>query len=285
VTAAVLDGEAAAQAIFADVARRIDARVAAGGCRPLLAVVLVGDDPASATYVRMKRRNAERVGIGSADHHLPATATTADVLALVAELNADPDVSGILVQSPPPPQVDEDAVMAAIDPAKDVDGLTPASAGLLALGTPRLVPCTPAGIVHLLERSSVPIAGRDAVVIGRSNLVGKPVAQLLLQRHATVTICHSRTADLAEHCRRADILIAAVGRTYLVQPAWVKPGAAVVDVGTNRLDSKLVGDVAPEVAEVAGWLTPNPGGVGPMTRAMLLRNTLQAEEARRPLQP
>lgn len=283
-TATLLDGEAAAQAIFADVARRVKARVAAGGCRPFLAVVLAGDDPASATYVRMKRRNAERVGIGSADEHLPASATTGEVLEVVHRLNADPEVSGILVQSPAPPQVDEDAVMAAIDPAKDVDGLTPFSAGLLALGTPNLVPCTPAGIVDLLERHGVLIAGREAVVVGRSNLVGKPVAQLLLQRHATVTICHSRTADLAGHCRRADILVAAVGRTYLVQPDWVKPGAAVVDVGTNRLDGRLVGDVAPEVAEVAGWLTPNPGGVGPMTRAMLLRNTLQAEESRRPLQ-
>jgi len=282
-TARVLDGATVAQSILAEVAARIEARVAAGGSRPCLATVLVGDDPASATYVRMKQRRAERVGMASGDHHLPADATTAQVLNLVRTLNQDDEVSGILVQSPPPPGVDEDAVMAAIDPAKDIDGLTPHSAGLLALGTPGLLPCTPAGIIELLDRYEIALEGREAVVVGRSNLVGKPVAQLLLRRNATVTICHSRTADLAGHCRRADVLVAAVGRTYIVRPDWVKPGAAVIDVGTNRLDDKLVGDVAPEVAAVAGWLTPNPGGVGPMTIAMLLRNTLQAEEMRRPL--
>lgn len=282
-TARVLDGEALAKEVFGDVARRIEARVAAGGARPVLAVVLVGDDPASATYVRMKRRNAERVGIESVDHGRPATTGTAEALELVRELNRDERVSGILVQSPLPAQVDEPAVMEAIDPARDVDGLTPYSAGRLALGDPKLVPCTPAGIIELLDRYQIQIEGRRAVVVGRSNLVGKPVAQLLLRRHATVTICHSRTADLAAECRRADILVAAAGRAFLVQPDWVKPGSAVVDVGVNRVDGRLVGDVAPGVAEVAGWLTPNPGGVGPMTRAMLLRNTLLAEEARRPL--
>ena len=285
-TARVLDGTATAQTVLEEVARRIAERVAAGGTRPCLATVLVGDDPASATYVRMKQRRAERLGMGSGDHHLGVNAKTEEVLSLVRSLNADPDVSGILVQSPPPPQVDENAVMAAIDPAKDIDGLTPTSAGRLALGTPGLRPCTPVGILELLDRYGIELEGREAVIIGRSNLVGKPVAQLLLGRNATVTLCHSRTRDLAAHCRQSDVLVAAAGRTYLVQPDWVKPGAAVVDVGTNRLeDGRLVGAVAPEVAEVAGWLTPSPGGVGPMTIAMLLRNTLLAEEARRPLRP
>ena len=283
-TASVLDGAAVAKDVLEDVARRIEARVAAGGRRPVLAVVLVGDDPASATYVRMKRRNAEQVGIESLDHDRPGTATTAEVVELVRELNRDERVSGILVQSPLPAQVDEPAVMETIDPARDVDGLTPYSAGRLALGEPKLVPCTPAGIIELLDRHQIQVEGRRAVVVGRSNLVGKPVAQLLLRRHATVTICHSRTADLAAECRRADILVAAAGRAFLIQPDWVKPGCVVIDVGVNRVDGRLVGDVAPGVAEVAGWLTPNPGGVGPMTRAMLLRNTLLAEEARRPLQ-
>lgn len=282
-TARVLDGRAVSETIFAEVGARVRERLERGGPRPGLAVVLVGDDPASETYVRMKRRNSEQVGIDSPDHHLPRDASTEQVLELVDRLNRDDAVSGILVQAPLPPQVDYAAVVEAIDPHKDVDGLHPYNAGRLAIGTPNLVPCTPAGIIELLDRHGVELAGRRATVVGRSNLVGKPVALLLLYRHATVTICHSRSPDLAEECRRADILVAAAGRPYLVGPDWVKPGAAVIDVGVSRVDGRLAGDVAADVADVAGWLTPNPGGVGPMTRAMLLRNTLQAEEMRRPL--
>jgi methylenetetrahydrofolate dehydrogenase (NADP+) / methenyltetrahydrofolate cyclohydrolase len=282
-SATLLDGRAVSEAIFAEIAGRVRERLERGGSRPSLAVVLVGDDPASETYVRMKRKNSEQVGIESPDHHLPRESTTEQVLELVERLNRDERVSGILVQAPLPDQIDYAAVVEAIDPRKDVDGLHPYNAGRLAIGTPNLVPCTPAGILELLDRHGVELAGRRAVVVGRSNLVGKPVALLLLYRHATVTICHSRSPELAEECRRADILVAAAGRPFLVRGDWVKPGAAVVDVGVSRVDGRLVGDVSPEVAEVAGWLTPNPGGVGPMTRAMLLRNTLQAEEARRPL--
>ena len=282
-TAVLLDGRAVAATIFEEVGVRVRDRLERGGTRPSLAVVLVGDDPASETYVRMKRKNSEQVGIDSPDHHLARDSSTDEVLDLVRRLNGDDSVSGILVQAPLPEQIDYAAVVEAIDPRKDVDGLHPYNAGRLAIGTPNLVPCTPAGIIELLERYEVGIAGRRAVVVGRSNLVGKPVALLLLYRHATVTICHSRSPELADECRRADVLIAAAGRPFLVQPDWVKPGAAVVDVGVSRVDSRLVGDVGLEVAEVAGWLTPNPGGVGPMTRAMLLRNTLQAEEMRRPL--
>jgi methylenetetrahydrofolate dehydrogenase (NADP+) / methenyltetrahydrofolate cyclohydrolase len=282
VTARILDGRAVAESIYADIEARVRARVAAGGTTPRLAAVLVGDDPASTTYVRMKQRNLERVGMASSDHRLPATATTDEVVALVGGLNANEDTSAILVQLPMPPQVDAEAVIEAISPVKDVDGLHPFNAGRLALGEPIVKPCTPAGIVDLLGRYEVPVAGRRAVVVGRSNLVGKPVALLLLQAHATVTICHSRTADLEAVCREADILVSAIGQTFYIQPSWVKPGAAVIDVGVNRLDGRLVGDVAPEVAEVAGWLTPNPGGVGPMTRAMLVSNTYDAEVRRRP---
>ena len=282
-TAAALDGRAVAASIFEEVGAGVRDRLQRGGPRPSLAVVLVGDDPASETYVRMKRKNSEQVGIESPDHHLPRDAGTQQVLDLVQRLNADEAISGVLVQAPLPHQIDYRAVVEAIDPRKDVDGLHPYNAGRLAIGEPNLVPCTPAGIIELLDRYGVELAGRRAVVVGRSNLVGKPVALLLLYRHATVTICHSRSPDLAGECRRADVLIAAAGRPFLVQPDWVKPGAAVVDVGVSRVDGKLVGDVSLDVAEVAGWLTPNPGGVGPMTRAMLLRNTLQAEEMRRPL--
>ena len=282
-TAQKLDGRPAAEAIYAEVGARVRERLERGASRPGLATVLVGNDPASETYVKMKGRNCEQVGMASFDHRLPAESTTEQVLQLVRQLNADDAVSGILVQSPMPPQVDASAVVDAVDPAKDVDGLHPYNAGRLAIGDPTVLPCTPAGIMNLLDRTGVDPKGLHATVLGRSNLVGKPVALLLLMRHATVTLCHSRTADLAEECRRADILVAAVGQTYLVQPDWVKPGAVVVDVGTNRLEGKLVGDVDPGVAEVAGWLTPSPGGVGPMTRAMLIRNTLLAEERRRPL--
>jgi methylenetetrahydrofolate dehydrogenase (NADP+) / methenyltetrahydrofolate cyclohydrolase len=281
-TAMTLDGKALAETIYVEVEAKVHARLAAGGRRPHLAAVLVGDDPASATYVRMKQRNADRVGIASSDHRLPAGATTEEVVALVSGLNRDEEVSAILVQMPMPPHVDAEAVIEAISPVKDVDGLHPYNAGRLALGVPVVKPCTPAGIMELLARSRVPIEGRRAVVVGRSNLVGKPVALLLLQAHATVTICHSRTPDLAGICREADVLVAAIGKTFYIGRDWVKPGAAVVDVGVNRVDGKLAGDVAPEVAAVAGWLTPNPGGVGPMTRAMLVSNTYDAEVRRRP---
>lgn len=281
-TALVLDGKAVAESIYARIEARVRDRIAAGGTRPQLATVLVGDDPASATYVRMKQKSCERVGIASSDHRLPEIATTDEVVALVSGLNASEDVSGILVQMPMPPQIDAEAVVEAVSPVKDVDGLHPFNAGRLALGEAVVKPCTPAGIMELLRHYEVPVAGRRAVVVGRSNLVGKPVALLQLQAHATVTICHTRTEDLGSVCREADILVSAIGKTFYIQRSWVKPGAAVIDVGVNRLDGRLVGDVAPEVAEVAGWLTPNPGGVGPMTRAMLVSNTFDAEVRRRP---
>jgi methylenetetrahydrofolate dehydrogenase (NADP+)/methenyltetrahydrofolate cyclohydrolase len=282
VTALVLDGKVLAESIYAELEVKVRARLSSGGTRPCLATVLVGDDSASATYVRMKQRNAERVGIASSDHRLPATATTAEVVALVSGLNANEDVSAILVQMPMPPQVDAEAVVEAISPVKDVDGLHPFNAGRLSLGEPIVKPCTPAGIMALLEHHEVPVAGRRAVVVGRSNLVGKPIALLLLQAHATVTICHSRTAEIAAVCREADVLVSAIGKTFYIEPGWVKPGAAVIDVGVSRRDGRPVGDVAPAVEEVAGWLTPNPGGVGPMTRAMLVSNTFDAEVRRRP---
>ncbi len=281
-TARTLDGQLASAAIFAEIQAAITARIERGSSVPHLAVVLVGDDPGSHTYVRMKRRNAEQVGITSSDHRLPATASTEEVVALVSSLDSDPTVSGILVQLPLPNGIDAGPVVEAMSPGKDVDGLHPFNAGRLAQDNPTVVPCTPGGIMELLDRNEVPIEGRRAVVIGRSNMVGKPLALLLLGRNATVTMCHSRTEGLAEICREADILVAAAGRLHLVVPSMVKPGSAVIDVGANRLDGKLAGDVRPDVADLAGWLTPNPGGVGPMTRAMLLLNTLRAEERRRP---
>ena len=280
-TAVSLDGKSIAESIFAVIEAEVLARVAAGGNRPHLATVLVGDDPASDIYVRMKQRNCERVGISTSDHRLPATATTEEIVALVGGLNGSDEISAILVQMPMPAQVDAEAVVEAMSPVKDVDGLHPFNAGRLALGEPVVKPCTPAGIMELLARYEVPVAGRRAVVVGRSNLVGKPVALLLLKAHATVTICHSRTTDLAAVCRQADVLVTAVGKTFYIEPDWVKPGAAVIDVGVSRLDGRVVGDVAGGVDEVAGWLTPNPGGVGPMTRAMLVSNTYDAEVRRR----
>ena len=282
-TAVRVDGEEVANGILADVTERVRARVAAGLRPPHLSVVLVGENEASEAYVRGKHRDAERVGMTSSDHRLPATATTADVVTLVDALNRDPDVSGVLVQQPFPPQVDVPAVVEAVDPVKDVDGFHPISAGRLLLGQPGLVACTPAGIVRMLDHYGIELEGRRAVVLGRSNIVGKPAALLLLARNATVTICHSRTAGLPELCREADVLVAAVGRLWFVQPDWVRPGAAVIDVGVNRKpDGRLGGDVDPGVAEVAGWLSPVPRGVGPVTRAMLLANTCRAEEVRRP---
>ena len=277
-----LDGKASAARVLEEVTEHVRRRVAAGGSRPHLAVVLVGDNPASETYVRGKRRDGEKVGITSSDHRLPATATTAEVLALVTDLNRRADVSGILVQQPFPPQVAVGQVVESVDPGKDVDGFHPLNAGRLLLGEEGLVASTPAGILRLLDDHDVPIEGKRALVIGRSNIVGKPTAMLLLRRHATVTLAHSRTRDLAAVCREAEILVAAIGRAHFVTADMVREGAAVVDVGTNRLDGRLVGDVHPDVAGKAAWLSPVPGGVGPMTRAMLMWNTLWAEQRRVP---
>lgn len=281
-TAISLDGTEAARAIYAEIAAKVGERTLRGHRPPHLAAVLVGDDPASQTYIRMKRRNCEEVGFTSSDHRLGAGSSTEQVVDLVHQLNADENVSGILVQMPLPAGLDSTAVVEAIAPAKDVDGLHPYNAGRLALGHPVVKPCTPAGIMELLSRYQVPLAGRHAVVVGRSILVGRPVALLLVAANATVTICHSHTADLAGVCATADILVAAIGRPLHIRAEWLKRGAAVVDVGVNRIDGRLVGDVEPAAAAVAGWLTPNPGGVGPMTRASLVRNTFEAEVRRRP---
>jgi methylenetetrahydrofolate dehydrogenase (NADP+)/methenyltetrahydrofolate cyclohydrolase len=286
VTARVLDGRAVARQIYDEVSKAVSARVAGGGSRPKLATVLVGGDPASVQYIELKQNNARRVGIESEDHRLPATTTTEELLHLVTSLNADQSVSAILVQQPAPRQIDMRRIVMALDPVKDVDGFHPINAGLVAQGFPGGVePCTPAGIIELLDRAGIQIEGAEAVVVGRSNLVGKPTALLLLRRNATVTVCHSRTKNLATHTRHADILVAAAGRANLITKDMVKPGASVVDVSTNWADGRQVGDLGPGVDEVAGWLTPNPGGVGPMTRAMLIKNTFEAEVRRRPAKP
>jgi methylenetetrahydrofolate dehydrogenase (NADP+)/methenyltetrahydrofolate cyclohydrolase len=276
-SARVINGKAVAARVRAEVARDVEAFVADTGRRPGLATVLVGEDPASAVYVGGKQKACAEVGIQGFDHRLPADAPEDEVVALLATLNADADVSGILCQLPVPPHLDGVALTGLIAPGKDVDGLTPVSAGLLALGREGLRPCTPVGVMLLLEEAGVELEGADAVVVGRSNLFGKPMAQLLLAANATVTTCHSRTRDLAGVCRRADVLIAAVGRANMVQGDWVRPGAVVIDVGMNRLESGLTGDVDfAGASEVAAAITPVPGGVGPMTIACLLRNTLQA---------
>jgi len=281
-TARVLDGKAVAKQIYDEVNAAVMERISGGGSRPRLATVLVGEDPASAKYVELKQRNAHSVGIESEDHRLPSSTSTEELLALVDRLNRDDLVSAILIQQPTPKQIDMRRIVLALDPVKDVDGFHPLNAGLVALGLPGGVePCTPAGIVELLLRSGIPIEGANAVVIGRSNLVGKPTAMLLLQRHATVTVCHTRTKDLGAHTLTADILVAAAGRARLVSSEMVKAGAVVVDVSTNWVDGRQVGDLGPGVESVAGWLTPNPGGVGPMTRAMLIRNTYLAEARRK----
>jgi methylenetetrahydrofolate dehydrogenase (NADP+)/methenyltetrahydrofolate cyclohydrolase len=278
--AEIIDGKAIAQQVRAEVAADVDEWVQEGNPRPGLATVLVGDDPASAVYVGGKQRASAEVGIEGFDHRLPADATHEQVERLLGELNDDARVSGILLQLPTPPQVDGPALTELIDPAKDVDGLTPISAGLLAKGRPGLRPCTPQGVMELLRRHDVDLTGAEAVVVGRSDLVGKPLAALLLAANATVTTCHSRTRDLGEVCRRADVLVAAVGQPALVQGDWVKEGAVVIDVGTNRTDAGLTGDVDfAAAAERARLITPVPGGVGPMTIAMLLRNTLLAAKA------
>jgi methylenetetrahydrofolate dehydrogenase (NADP+)/methenyltetrahydrofolate cyclohydrolase len=279
-TATLIDGKAIAQQVRTELRREIESWVTGGGRRPGLATVLVGDDPASAVYVGGKQRACAEVGIEGFAHDLPAGTSEADVVSLLQELNADDRVSGILLQLPTPDHIDGSHLTTLIDPAKDVDGLTPVSAGLLAKGLPGLRPCTPAGVIELLHRYDVPLEGAEAIVVGRSDLVGKPVSALLLAENATVTMCHSRTRDLPEVCRRADVLIAAVGRPEMIQGSWIKPGATVIDVGINRTDSGLVGDVEfASATEVAGMITPVPGGVGPMTIAMLLRNTLQAARA------
>jgi methylenetetrahydrofolate dehydrogenase (NADP+)/methenyltetrahydrofolate cyclohydrolase len=259
------------------VRRDVEAHVAAGGQRPGLATVLVGEDAASAIYVGGKQKAGREVGINGFDQRLSADTSKAELVALIERLNIDPEVSGIIVQLPLPAHLDGTEMTSLVRADKDVDGLTAMSAGLLSLDRPGLRPCTPAGVMVLLEEAGVDLQGKEAVVIGRSNLFGKPMAQLLLQANATVTVCHSRTRDLPQVTRRADVLIAAVGRDRMVKADWVKPGAVVIDVGMNRSDDGLNGDVDFDVVQdVAGAITPVPGGVGPMTIAMLLSNTLHA---------
>ncbi|MGH7549719.1 MAG: bifunctional methylenetetrahydrofolate dehydrogenase/methenyltetrahydrofolate cyclohydrolase FolD [Gemmatimonadota bacterium] len=283
-TARPIDGRAVARRVREDVAAAASRLLKETGVIPGLAAVLVGDDPASATYVRMKGKACEEVGLVSRTIRLPATTLEPELLGLIGELNEDPEVHGILVQLPLPEQIDTGRILIAVDPDKDVDGFHPVNAGRLATGDGSgFVPATPAGIMRLLEATGIPLRGAEAVVVGRSNIVGKPTALLLLHAHATVTICHTRTTDLAAHTRRADILVAAAGKAGMITAEMVQPGATVIDVGSNRVDDpasergyRLVGDVDPAVALVAGWLTPVPGGVGPMTIAMLLDNTLEA---------
>lgn len=290
-SATLIRGTAVAAELRAEIRARVE-RLATAGITPGLAVILLGDDPASRSYVRGKRKAAAELGIAALDHDLPAATTEAGLLGLIARLNSAPAVHGILVQLPLPAHVREDAVIEAIHPDKDVDGFHPVNAGRLVLGQPGFVPCTPAGILELLVRSSVPLAGRHAVIVGRSRIVGRPLSILLSQKgprgDATVTVCHSRTPDLAAHCRRADILVAALGRPRAITADMVKEGAAVIDVGVNRVGTEaggkavLAGDVdfAP-VAERAAFLTPVPGGVGPMTITMLMHNTVLAAEQTR----
>ena len=280
--ARVIDGKAVAKRLRDEVA----ARAAALPFQPGLRVVRVGDDPASGIYVRNKDRAALAAGFDSATLHLPAETGEADLLALIARLNADPAVDGILVQLPLPPQIRQEAVVDAVDPLKDVDGFHPVNAGLLATRQGSLVPCTPKGVMHLLREAGARLPGARAVVLGRSQIVGRPMLQLLLDADCTVTVAHSRTRDLAAECRRADVLVAAVGRPEMVRGDWVAPGAVVIDVGINRRpDGRLVGDVCfAEVAWHAGAITPVPGGVGPMTIACLLENTLDAALRRRGIQ-
>jgi len=301
--ATILDGNKIAAEIRAEVAAEAKA-LAEAGMRPGLAVVLVGHNPASEIYVRGKVKSSEEVGIYSEKHTPPETVTTADLLALVEDLNRRDEIDGILVQLPLPRQVDSKKVLLAVDPAKDVDGFHPMNVGFLSTQRPGLVPCTPGGIMEMLRRSNIAVAGQDAVVVGRSDIVGKPMAMLLLNANATVTVCHSKTRDLPGVCRRADILVAAIGRAGMITRDFVRPGATVIDVGMNKITdrtdfdryfkgnekreqafakngSTLVGDVHPEVAEIAGAITPVPGGVGPLTIAMLMSNTVRAAKLRR----
>ncbi len=275
-SAVLMDGKAASE----EVVGALQVRVGELPFTPRLTFVRVGDDPASAYYVRSKERMARRVGVASETRVLPEGTSQAELLAIVAELNSDPEVDGLLVQLPAP-GVDEATVLAAIDPDKDVDGLHPLNVGRLWTGRPGLRPATPSGVIALADRYGVELEGARAAVVGRSNLVGKPLAAMLLERNATVTLAHSRTRDLAAVCRDADVLVAAVGRPGLVTADMVKPGAAVFDVGLSRVDGKVVGDVSPDVAAVAGWLTPMPGGTGLMTVAMVVANTVEAAVRRR----
>ena len=304
--ARILDGSRIASDIRSEVAAEVRG-MASAGVRPGLAVVLVGHNPASEIYVRGKVKACEEVGIYSEQHTPSETATTRQLLALIQDLNRRDEIDGILVQLPLPAQVDSKRVLMAVDPAKDVDGFHPVNVGFLSTQRPGLVPCTPAGVIEILKRSEIPIAGQEAVVVGRSDIVGKPAAMLLLNSNATVTVCHSKTRDLPEVCRRGDILVAAIGRAGMITRDFVKPGATVIDVGMNKVTdpaefqrlfgdstrnakreetfrtkgSTLVGDVHPEVAEIAGALTPVPGGVGPLTIAMLMYNTVKAAKMRR----
>src|SRR5271166_5416320 len=305
--ARILDGTKIASEIRAEVAAQVTS-LASSGLRPGLAVVLVGHNPASEVYVRGKVKSSEAVGLYSEQHTPSESATTEELLALVSDLNGRDEIDGILVQLPLPAHVDAKRVLLAVNPAKDVDGFHPMNVGYLSTQRPGLVPCTPAGVMEILKRSAIPVAGQEAVVVGRSDIVGKPVAMLLLNQNATVTVCHSRTRDLPAVCRRADILVAAIGRAGMVRRDFVKPGATVIDVGINRIDdreefdrffagnragnakrlesflakgSTLAGDVHPDVAEVAGAITPVPGGVGPLTIAMLMANTVKAAKLRR----
>ena len=301
--ALILDGTKIAQQIRSEVAAEVRT-MAAAGVRPGLAVLLVGHNPASEIYVRGKVKACEEVGVYSEKLTPPETTSTAELLALIEDLNRRDEIDGILVQLPLPPQVDSKKVLLAVDPAKDVDGFHPMNVGFLSTQRPGLVPCTPAGVIEILKRGNIPIAGREAVVVGRSDIVGKPAAMLLINANATVTVCHSKTHDLPAVCRRADILVAAIGRAGMITRDFVKPGATVIDVGMNTITegkefqkffggnakreelflkkgSTLIGDVHPEVAEIAGAMTPVPGGVGPLTIAMLMFNTAKAAKMRR----
>jgi len=278
----VLDGNGLAQQVRGALAEEIAKLVAAGHRAPCLAVVLVGDDPASKSYIKGKQRACQRIGMESVEHLLPQSTSQDELLALIDRLNADDAVDGILVQLPLPAQISPAVVAEAIDPAKDADALHPITSGRLLAGTAELVSCTPLGIMAVLDHHGIPIEGANAVVIGRSQIVGKPISLLLQQRNATVTMCHSRTRDLPEVCRRADILVAAAGQPRMVKADWIKPGAAVMDVGVTEVDGKLVGDVDFEAAQgIAGLITPSRRGIGPMTITMLLRNTLRAYRTRK----
>lgn len=280
-TARLIDGRAAAAALRERVGRAATAFQQSQGRSPGLAVVLVGEHPPSAAYVRSKIKATREAGMESFEHRLPAETTEAELIALVERLNADPAVDGILMQLPLPPQVDAPGVLLAIDPDKDVDGFHPINVGRLSIGLPALIPCTPLGCLMLLRGELGDLSGLDAVVVGRSNIVGKPMAQLLIADSCTVTVAHSRTRNLPDVVRRADVVVAAVGRPAMIRGDWIKPGATVIDVGQERVDGKLIGDVDfASAAEVAGAITPVPGGVGPMTIAMLLRNTLVAAHRR-----